>query len=572
MKKLRLIVSLAIVVPALCSAQLTNPFTPDSVTRGLWHFDETSGTVLHDASGGGNGGVATGTAIVPGRFGNARSFSGSGDYVTIPSNSLFDFDTSSFRIDLWFKAPAQVDGQGQILRRGLAPNPGFMIFMDHGQIVGQIGSRGDSYWPDTLITVRSDSNFGDGQWHLVTMVRDRSVRKLFLYVDDKLAVQPSEDRFTLPINSYEPLTIGRWVSSVYPYFFNGVVDEVRLSSPKLIPPGVVIHVQPALLGFGKVRIGSTDTLLLNLSNGGFRDTLRISSLASGNPRFTVPAGPLLIPAGNTMTIPVCYTPLSKSADTGSVSIASNDPLAPLLNIRVLGTGYALAPEPVVDNISVIPNTYYQLRVRWFRSLYDSGGVADPVTEYSVWRFVPGAPLSPPAARPAAYNNVSSELADPAWEFIMTVPAMKFDGYSCTFPAVVDYTRKYTPNVLMVAARTKNLMVFISLPDTVQVDPPNVTGIGGSESGRGVDQFVLSQNFPNPFNPSTTIRYGLPRAADVTLVVYNALGQEVVRLVDTHQESGYHEVRFDGSNVASGVYFYRLRAGEFSQTKRLMLVR
>jgi hypothetical protein len=125
---------------------------------------------------------------------------------------------------------------------------------------------------------------------------------------------------------------------------------------------------------------------------------------------------------------------------------------------------------------------------------------------------------------------------------------------------------------MVAARTKNLMVFISLPDTVQVDPPNVTGIGGSESGRGADQFVLSQNFPNPFNPSTTIRYGLPRAADVTLVVYNALGQEVVRLVDTHQESGYHEVRFDGSNVASGVYFYRLRAGEFSQTKRLMLVR
>ena len=241
MKTLHLIASIALIAPALCFGQLTNPFTPDSVTRGLWHFDETSGTVLHDASGGGNGGVATGTAIVPGRFGNARSFSGSGDYVTIPSNSLFDFDTSSFRIDLWFKAPAEVDGQGQILRRGLAPNPGFMIFMDHGQIVGQIGNRGDSYWPDTLITVRSDSNFGDGQWHLVTMVRDRSVRKLFLYVDDKLAVQPSEDRFTLPINSYEPLTIGRWVSSVYPYFFNGVVDEVRLSSPKLIPPGVVRH-------------------------------------------------------------------------------------------------------------------------------------------------------------------------------------------------------------------------------------------------------------------------------------------------------------------------------------------
>ncbi|HEX7574230.1 MAG TPA: T9SS type A sorting domain-containing protein, partial [Bacteroidota bacterium] len=83
---------------------------------------------------------------------------------------------------------------------------------------------------------------------------------------------------------------------------------------------------------------------------------------------------------------------------------------------------------------------------------------------------------------------------------------------------------------------------------------------------------LSQNFPNPFNPSTTIGYGLPRGADVTLVIYNALGQEVAKLVDTHQESGYHEVRFDGTSVASGVYFYRLRAGAFSQTKRLMLVR
>jgi hypothetical protein len=572
MKKLRLIVSLAIVVPALCFAQLTNPFTPDSVTRGLWHFDETSGTVLHDVSGGGNSGVVSGTSIVPGRFGNARSFNGVSDFITIPSNTLFDFDTSSFRIDVWFKAPVQVAGEGQILRRGLAPNPGFMIFTDHGQIVGQIGSRGDSYWPDTLITARSDSNFGDGQWHLVTMVRDRSVRKLFLYIDEKLAVQPSEDRFTLPVNSYEPLTIGRWVSDAYPYFFNGVVDEVRLSSPKLVPPTVIIHVQPALLGFGKVRMGSTDTLLLNISNGGFRDTLRVSSLVSGNPRFTVPHGPLLIPAGNSMTIPVWYTPLSKSADTGSVAIASNDPLAPLVNVQVLGTGFALAAEPVVDNISVIPNTYYQFRVRWFRSLFDSGGVADPVMEYSVWRSVPGGTLPIAAVRPAPYNSVSSALADPAWEFIATVPAMKFDEYSCTVSAVVDYSRKFTPNVLIVAARTKNLAVFLSLPDTVQVDPLNVTGIGGTGSGRGANQFVLVQNFPNPFNPSTTIRYGLPRGADVTLAVYNALGQEVARLVDTHQESGYHEVRFDGTNVASGVYFYRLRAGEFSQTKRLMLVR
>ena len=99
MKTLRLIASIALIAPALCFAQQTNPFTPDSVTRGLWHFDDSTGTILLDASGGGNYGIATGTAIVPGRFGNARSFNGVSDYITIPSNKAFDFDTASFRID-----------------------------------------------------------------------------------------------------------------------------------------------------------------------------------------------------------------------------------------------------------------------------------------------------------------------------------------------------------------------------------------------------------------------------------------------------------------------------------------
>jgi hypothetical protein len=85
-------------------------------------------------------------------------------------------------------------------------------------------------------------------------------------------------------------------------------------------------------------------------------------------------------------------------------------------------------------------------------------------------------------------------------------------------------------------------------------------------------FLLYQNYPNPFNPATSIRYGLSAKSHVTLLVFNTLGQQVASLVNETQESGYHEVKFDGSSLASGVYFYRLQAGTFVQTKRLLLLR
>jgi hypothetical protein len=85
-------------------------------------------------------------------------------------------------------------------------------------------------------------------------------------------------------------------------------------------------------------------------------------------------------------------------------------------------------------------------------------------------------------------------------------------------------------------------------------------------------YVLEQNYPNPFNPSTTIRYAVPVRSHVILTVFNALGQQVADLQDREVDPGYHEVQFDARVLSSGVYFYRLKAGVFSETKRLLLVR
>jgi len=86
------------------------------------------------------------------------------------------------------------------------------------------------------------------------------------------------------------------------------------------------------------------------------------------------------------------------------------------------------------------------------------------------------------------------------------------------------------------------------------------------------RFGLLQNYPNPFNPSTTIGYALPKRSHVTLTVFNALGEKVADLVNGELGAGYHEARFDASDLASCVYLYRLQAGDFVQTRKLILLK
>jgi hypothetical protein len=83
---------------------------------------------------------------------------------------------------------------------------------------------------------------------------------------------------------------------------------------------------------------------------------------------------------------------------------------------------------------------------------------------------------------------------------------------------------------------------------------------------------LSQNYPNPFNPVTTIKFGLPEDAQVELVVYNILGQKVATLVNEFKRAGHYVVQFDGSNFASGTYFYVLKAGNRILKNKMMLVK
>ena len=86
------------------------------------------------------------------------------------------------------------------------------------------------------------------------------------------------------------------------------------------------------------------------------------------------------------------------------------------------------------------------------------------------------------------------------------------------------------------------------------------------------EYSLSQNYPNPFNPSTTISFKIPKTDFVSLKIYDALGNEIKTIVNEIKTAGKFSVNFDGSNLPSGVYFYRLTSGNFSKTKKLLLLK
>lgn len=99
----------------------------------------------------------------------------------------------------------------------------------------------------------------------------------------------------------------------------------------------------------------------------------------------------------------------------------------------------------------------------------------------------------------------------------------------------------------------------------------LTAIGSQGNGIATG-YELSQNYPNPFNPSTTINYYIPRREIVTITIYSSSGLEIAQIENGNRASGLHTINFDASKLSSGVYFYRIQAGEFTETKKMLLVK
>ena len=121
-----------------------------------------------------------------------------------------------------------------------------------------------------------------------------------------------------------------------------------------------------------------------------------------------------------------------------------------------------------------------------------------------------------------------------------------------------------------AAKTGTLVVA----DAIRIlsYDSTLTDVKGTKTSTVISKFQLSQNFPNPFNPTTVIKYSVPSNGHVSLKIYNVLGKEITTLVSGDQKAGEYSVVFEGKNLSSGVYFYQLMSGKNTVTKKLCLVR
>ncbi len=638
-----------------------------SDTQAVWHFDETSPALAKDASIYANSAQVVGTTVVPGISGNARQFSGQGDCMWIPDleNGALDFGVStSFTVEAWFKTGSL--NQQIIAEKGLDFQPGFSLQMGDGKVVVILGNTIRGTPPDEQLVIWSTGLYNDNNWHQASIVRDRSVRKLFLYVDGLLAAPAIDDNFPYAIASDRPMTIGRWED--LPYYFTGVIDEVAVYRGARHPSSSLrphLALSTDVVDFGKIRVGDSTIAVIQLTNMGFQDTLRISDISIHLPFFCTPGAPLLVPPRSSADLIVKYQPTTGGRDTLSLLMASNDPDRPAAVIHLQGIGVGVTAKPSIMSVVDVPDDQGdKVRIVWLRSLYDGLDNSQSVTGYDIWRKVDesqGAAKMTGDALPVGSDPLS--LQGVLWDFIGTVPPVGFDEYSYVAPTLYDSTVLYGMHgsQFMISARTSTEQVYFSEPDSgYSVDnlaphqPYDVTGsISGSvslqwyppadpdilmfEVYRGTQlsfvpsegnkigttrsnsyndpqppggwvyycvatldsagnrspysqkvglfvtgvnsngdllprHFSLYQSYPNPFNPSTQIRYDVPSRSHVLIRVFDMLGRQVATLVDEEKGAGQYTVVWDARNAATGMYWYRMETATFSSVQKMLLLK
>ncbi|MCF8243042.1 MAG: T9SS type A sorting domain-containing protein [Melioribacteraceae bacterium] len=204
-----------------------------------------------------------------------------------------------------------------------------------------------------------------------------------------------------------------------------------------------------------------------------------------------------------------------------------------------------------------PSIPQNLKVSWYNNhpklTWDSNGEPD-MQSYKIWKYVEGSSMI------AATVNHDTSLSTHQWIDNYVDKPGKFDPV---------YDIRYKVKARDNSSKESLYSEQVSIDGTTEYLWKN-SNI--DENNKSPKNYSLGNNYPNPFNPSTSIDYAIPKSGHVILNVVNILGETVMSLVNRNQEAGYYTVNFNSANLASGVYFYKIQAGNYTSVKKMLLIK
>ena len=477
---------------------------------------------------------------------------GSTDYVIIPDNSIFNQSTDG-TIDLWFY-PISFSTDQILLSKG--SSPATVSF-----ILGVAENTGKLYFGCGSSFAQNNSGAGLelNQWNHLAVTWEESGNNFLIkfYKNGKLNGTPSDIARNFPVNSSN-LCIGN--SHAYDLPAKGYMDEVRLWEPALAEEQIKNYMFVSSRGIDRPDLLAAWNFDGNLNNvtavTGINGSFDIGS--SNNCRFSgylyedVPGGLGVVYVAHTTVInrkglPNPF-PGGFTINAPFVTIADNSPDGVVDSILI--SNYPGKANSVEIFLSVQHRWVNDLTITLkapngqIRTLMShNGGSANHILSFFNDNF--------------NYNPSSCDYLPP-WGFEKPLtPFEQFGGTTVEGIWAINCIDTDIDNVGVLRGwgiRFNNL---------INVEPV---------SGQIPDKFNLYQNYPNPFNPSTNIKFDIPKNENVNITLFDVLGREVLTLINEYKKAGEYIVVFDGSNLSSGTYFYRIAAGGFVDTKKMVLIK
>ena len=499
----------------------------DQYTIGLWHLNENTGTIVSDLSASqANGTLMGNPQWVEGKFGSGILLDGIDDYISFQNDSVFNFGSGdSFSIEFWIKVISNDRTNNKI------------IFSKTQDVIYSYG-YGYIVWidPNNTLKARVADNTLIGQplngptlelnrWYHIAFVRDFTKHELLFYVDGYPVANNGDP--TLNLHTTVPFYIGRagrdegWESTCV----NAVIDEIRISNT--------------------ARVGTNLEDLYDLfpitkgNQYNYNYQYSFATYGPGSPNYT-------------------------QDDSGKISYSIIDSTITgnkvewLVEQRINILRHYITYE--TDTLFSVQNVYNFVLTESLNGNHEL--TANPPTWDStgqwgytgIWRF--------PVYAPNETTIPIYRFRDmPVLEIFSSIPSNGTVD-SLWFDSRGLYKRTYYTEYFGNSQEYTRTKIYLD----------NVVLIVDNHTNKLPKDFLLSQNYPNPFNPSTAIQYSIPQQSFVTLKVYDLLGREVATLVNEVEPTGYYEKEFNASSLPSGVYFYRLQAAGYVETKKMILMR